>query len=162
MTTWLVPWQLFRPPDFVTWNICRCCTIVQPQWLSVHRKVKIWISECEPRRSCVRFVFFTLLFFSIPYSSNRYVDFIYADAGLLLLRQHPQTGTLILFYSSSKNHQQYSVSPREEHSPGAVPVWAEGAACRRSWVLLFLFSSPEQPPAAAVVSFLFGSPIIVL
>ena len=33
MNTWLVPWQLFRPPDFVAWNLCRCWLYSRSGWV---------------------------------------------------------------------------------------------------------------------------------
>jgi len=85
----------------------------------------------------------------IPYSryssyrcvdfGTRYVDFIYIYTGLLQQHRVP------LCRCCTASQASASSCPS--------PATGGASASRRS---------PEQPPAAAVVSFLFGSPIIVL
>jgi hypothetical protein len=49
---WTLGWYPVSFLDPRTWSLEISADVVQPQWLSVHRTVKISISQCEPRRSC--------------------------------------------------------------------------------------------------------------
>ena len=79
---WTLGWYPDSFLDPRTSSLEISADVLQPQWLSVHRKVKIWISECEPRRSCVGWN----PRIRIPWTRN-----------LLFSSRIPQTGTLILF-----------------------------------------------------------------
>ena len=49
---WTLGWYPDSFLDPRTSSLEISADVVQPQWLSVHRTVKISISQCEPRRSC--------------------------------------------------------------------------------------------------------------